>query len=166
MTRLGEDFFKRHTVEVARDLLGKKLIFGSFEGFITETEAYRGLDDEASHACKGPTPRSSIMFGPPGRAYIYFIYGMYYCLNLVTEEEGFPGAVLIRGMESMDGTLLKGPGLVCKHVGLTIDHNGCDLLTHSSFFIQEGYNPSTYEITSRIGIKKATEKPWRFKIKA
>ena len=97
--KLCDDFYNRSVVEVAQDLLGKTLVFFNFRGVITETEAYRGADDEASHAFKGPTPRSSIMYGPPGYSYVYLIYGLYHCLNIVTEAEGNPAAVLIRGLQ-------------------------------------------------------------------
>lgn len=100
--RLSYDFYKRNVVEVARDLIGKNLVFRNFQGIITETEAYRGSDDEASHAYKGMSNRSAIMFGPPGYLYVYMIYGMYYCINVVTEEVGHPSAVLIRGLRLGD----------------------------------------------------------------
>lgn len=99
MLKLSYEFYNRHVTEVAKDLLGKTLIVNNMQGIITETEAYKGADDEASHAFKGSTPRSSIMFGEPGFSYIYLIYGMYNCLNIVTEERGSPSAVLIRGLK-------------------------------------------------------------------
>jgi len=109
--RLSYDFYKRNVVEVARDLIGKNLVFRNFQGIITETEASRGSDDEASHAYKGTSNRSAIMFGPPGYLYVYMIYGMYYCINVVTEEVGHPSAVLIRGLRLPD-IHLDGPGKI------------------------------------------------------
>jgi DNA-3-methyladenine glycosylase len=159
--RLPRDFFSRHTVEVAQDLLGKKLVYGDQEGIITETEAYRGSDDEASHASRGITPRTSLMFGEPGRAYIYFIYGMYYCLNIVTEEPPSPGAVLIRSAQ-FPHKHIQGPGRLCKHLGLTKDQNGVDLLTSPTFYVLSQGEPVSYEATPRIGIQKAKDKLWRF----
>ena len=101
--KLKREFFERKTLVVARELLGKYLIhrIGTkiISGMITETEAYHGFRDLASHASRGRTKRTEIMFGPAGHAYIYLIYGMYYCLNVVTEREEYPAAVLIRGVE-------------------------------------------------------------------
>src|SRR3989344_7227500 len=111
--KLNREFFNRNTVVVARELLGKYLVrkIGSkiVRAKITETEAYCGPRDLACHASRGMTPRTKVMFGPPGRAYIYLIYGMYHCLNIVTEKEGYPAAVLIRGCELADG-----PGKTCR----------------------------------------------------
>lgn len=157
-------FFNRYCVDVAYDLIGKTLVFGAHQGIITETEAYRGADDPASHAHRGITPRSTLMFGPPGISYIYFIYGMYYCLNVVTEPEDSASAVLIRGIKLLTEpfTNLNGPGKLCRHLGITTQHNGIDLLTHNSFYIASGIIPHNIEATPRIGIKSATDKLWRF----
>jgi len=138
MLRLDNSFYNRHVVYVAKNLLGKTLVFGKVKGIITETEAYRGADDEASHAFSW-TPRSSIMFGPPGYSYIYFIYGMYHCLNIVTEEKNSPSAVLIRGLKLPD-IHLNGPGKVCKYLGITREHNGINLVTDNNFYLTERYN--------------------------
>lgn len=162
--KLSKDFFNRHVVDVAKDLLGKRLVFNSFQGIITETEAYRGSDDEASHSFRGMTPRSSVMFGEPGYSYVYFIYGMYHCLNIVTEEEGNPSAVLIRGLH-VPTLHLNGPGKLCRHLGITLDHNGINLIDNDSFYIAEGMPPLTFSSAPRIGIKKATDKLWRFEAK-
>ena len=99
MARLSRSFFNRSTLKVASDLLGQLLV-RKYRGrltkvIITETEAYIGQNDPACHACRGLTPRNRVMFGPAGHAYVYFIYGMYFCLNIVTEAEGFPAAVLL-----------------------------------------------------------------------
>ena len=102
MKKADHSFYNRHVVEVAQDLLGMTLVFKEHRALITETEAYRGIDDGASHAFNGPTPRSQVMFGAPGMSYVYFIYGMYHCLNIVTEPEGHPSAVLIRGVKLLD----------------------------------------------------------------
>lgn len=159
--KLQKDFFNRPTVEVAKDLLGKSLIFENFKGLITETEAYRGFDDEASHAYKGSTTRAAIMFGEPGYSYVYLIYGIHHCLNIVTESNGCPGAVLIRGLQ-LPSLNLDGPGKICQHLGITRQHNGLNITTHPHFYLENGIDSFTYKTTSRIGIKKATDKLWRF----
>lgn len=161
--KLSEDFFNRPTVEVAKDLLGKSLIFGNFKGIITETEAYRGLDDEASHAYRGPTTRAAIMFGEPGYSYVYLIYGIHHCLNIVTEEKGRPGAVLIRGLQ-LPSLTLNGPGKICRYLGITRQHSGINIVSHPHFYLTNGIDSFTYQTTPRIGIKKATDKLWRFMI--
>ena len=160
MLKLDNNFYNKHVVEVAKNLLGKTMVFGKVKGIITETEAYRGADDEASHAFNF-TPRSSIMFGPPGYSYVYFIYGMYYCLNIVTEERNSPSAVLIRGLKLPD-IHLNGPGKICKYLGITKEHNAINLVTDNNFYFTEGINSVTYTSTARIGIKKAIDKQWRF----
>lgn len=152
MATLSRNFYDRDTVEVAKDLLGKVLVHRLkgelLAGRITETEAYIGRCDKACHAYHYKrTPRTEALFAPPGHAYIYFIYGMYHCLNLVTEPEGEPAAVLIRGLEPLSGIetitrlrygdkpltparkrgLLNGPGKLCRGLGLTLEQNGIDL---------------------------------------
>jgi len=121
-------------------------------GKIVETEAYIGEGDPACHAARGKTPRNAVMYGPPGYAYIYFIYGMYFCLNVVTEEEGFPAAVLIRAVEPLTGiekmaqlrkqtkptALASGPGKLCQAFSLTREQNGLDLCTAGEVFLAEG----------------------------
>ncbi len=165
MEKLGVSFFCRHTTKVAQALLGQILVFGSHQGIITETEAYRGQDDEASHAFRGMTPRASIMFGKPGLSYVYFIYGKYYCLNIVTESEGEPGAVLIRGIKLINPLLsITGPGKVCRTLGITTAHNGLDLTTRDDFYIACGQESNSFQSTPRIGIRKAIDKHWRFVI--
>lgn len=158
--RLTADFFNNHVCQVARDLLGKRLVFGKYEGIITETEGYRGADDEASHAYRF-TKRSAIMFGPSGRSYVYLIYGMYHCLNIVTEEKDSPSAVLIRGLMLPD-IYLSGPGKICRHLGITMKENGIDLLSNHDFYVTEGIVPKEIITTPRIGITKAKDKLWRF----
>lgn len=154
-------FFSRPVLEVARDLIGKEFVFHQFRGLITETEAYGGKEDAASHAYPGLTRRNQAMFGPGGRVYIYLIYGMYYCLNIVTGEEGSPGAVLIRGLRLPD-LHLKGPGKICKHLGISKQEYGLNLLTHEHVYIAEGTQGISIKATPRIGITKATDKLWRF----
>lgn len=154
-------FFCRNSVQVAYDLIGKRFVFNNFSGIITETEAYGGQGDEASHAYKGLTPRNKIMFGPPGRLYVYFIYGMYYCVNVVTQEEGQASGVLLRGL-LLPQDYLNGPGKICKFLGISKQEYGLNLLTHESVYIAEGVTYSDIQTTSRIGIKKSTDKLWRF----
>ena len=113
--KLGNEFFSKNTLWVAKNLLGRFLCRRLESGqiisaMITETEAYRGLSDKASHASKGRTKRTEVMFGPSGSIYVYMIYGMHHCLNIVTERKDYPAAVLIRGVEGANG-----PGRVCKH---------------------------------------------------
>ncbi|MFH1428594.1 MAG: DNA-3-methyladenine glycosylase [Candidatus Margulisiibacteriota bacterium] len=149
MNILPRGFYNRPTITVARELLGKTLVYqvspdNRFTAKIIETEAYLD-DDPASHAFRGKTPRNAPMFGPPGFTYIYFIYGMYHCLNFVTEKEGKAGAVLIRALEPLEGieqmqknrargnknvdmhNLSNGPGKLCRALGLTKAHNEMDM---------------------------------------
>ena len=138
-------FYNRDTLIVAPELLGKLLVrresSGLLVGKIVETEAYRGVDDPASHSYRGKTPRNAVMFGAPGIAYVYFTYGNHYCLNAVTEDEGTPAAVLIRAVEPLEGVDLmmrnrgvekltevgSGPGKLTKALQITREQNGCDL---------------------------------------
>jgi DNA-3-methyladenine glycosylase len=161
--KLSYNFYNRNAVNVAKDLLGKCIIFKNFNGIITETEAYRGMDDEASHAFRGPTKRSAIMFGEPGYSYVYMIYGMHYCLNIVTEEVGNGSAVLIRGLK-LPNINLNGPGKLCKYLGISKEHNGINIIEDNCFYITNGIEEINYIATPRIGIKKATDKLWRFVI--
>jgi DNA-3-methyladenine glycosylase len=162
-SRLNHDFFNRHVLEVAPELLGKRLVVGEQEGIITETEAYGGFDDPASHAFKGPTKRSSVMFDRAGLSYVYFIYGMYYCFNIVTDKEGVGSAVLVRGvLLSKPAKLnLNGPGKLCKHMGINLAHNALDLITHEFIYLKNEANVD-FISTPRIGITKAQDKLWRF----
>ncbi|MDF3047094.1 MAG: 3-methyladenine glycosylase [Candidatus Midichloriaceae bacterium] len=159
--RLTKDFYNNCVVDVAKNLIGKRLIFGKHQGIITETEAYRGVDDEACHAFKGITNRTSIMFGPPGFAYVYLIYGMYHCLNIITEEEGKASGVLIRGLK-LPEINLNGPGKLCRYLGITREHNGINVVESDDFYLTEGVSVKNILITPRIGIAKAIDKPWRF----
>jgi DNA-3-methyladenine glycosylase len=164
-TILSRNFYERPTLIVAGELLGKTLKFSNFSGIITEVEAYIGRDDPACHAAKGYTKRTSVMFGKPGFSYVYFIYGMYHCLNVVTEEEGFPAAVLIRGLKLTDPLELNlgGPGILCKKLNITKEHNSLDLTAGHEFCVYESDCKLDYICTPRIGISSGKEKFWRFK---
>ena len=167
-SRLLQPFFDRCVVDVAKDLLGQTLVFGLHQGIITETEAYQGPNDPASHAYRGQTPRSSIMFGKPGISYVYMIYGMYFCLNIVAENEGLPGAVLIRGLHILNdhhepSLRLDGPGKICRFLGISKEHHNLDLTAHPTFYvISSPKKIISYKETPRIGIRVATDKLWRF----
>ncbi len=175
--KLPRAFYDRPTCEVAIDLLGRRLVRAGPEGVragrIVETEAYVGPDDRASHASRGRTARTSIMFGPPGYAYVYLIYGQHYCLNAVTEREGFPAAVLIRALEpeaSVPGRT-DGPGRLCRALGIDRSLNGADLVGEC-LWIEEGDRPCAVPLPleclatgRRIGVDYAGEwaaRPWRF----
>lgn len=162
-TPLNERFYAAHVTDVAQTLLGKQLVFNEFSGIITETEAYRGDDDPASHAYKGVTKRSSIMFGAPGFSYVYMIYGMYFCFNIVAEQEGQAAAVLIRGLRLASITL-DGPGKLCRHLGITKKNNGINLMRNASFYVTSGITVDDYKATSRIGIKQGQDKLWRYSL--
>lgn len=133
--RLPVSFYARPALTVARELLGTHLIVeeGGWRrvGRIVETEAYVGEHDLACHASKGRTPRTEVLFGPPGRAYVYLIYGMYHCFNVVTDPEGVGSAVLVRAVEPVEGlpeeARTDGPGRLCRALGLTLAHNRRDL---------------------------------------
>jgi len=166
------NFYNRNTLQVAKDLLGCKLCkkAGNItqKGTIVETEAYT-QDDPACHAYKGMTKRAATLFKMPGIAYVYFIYGMYYCVNVVTEQEGVAGAVLIRALEPLENIEnTNGPGKLCREMGINKLHNEIDL-THpdSELWIEKGEPLSEDRIftTTRIGIKQAADYPWRFYIK-
>jgi len=183
MKILPRSFYARDTALVARELLGKFLVRCTSEerlvGKIVETEAYYGMGDPASHSYKGKTKRAAIMWGPPGISYVYFTYGMHFLINVVTEKEGIPGAVLIRALEPVEGIeimmkntgktklleLTRGPGRLTKAFGIDGSFNGHDL-TKGELFIVEG-EKEVFEIecTSRIGIKKGLDKKLRFYVK-
>ena len=142
-------------------------------GRIVETEAYVGQEDLACHASKGRTPRTAVMFGPPGHVYVYFIYGMYHCLNAVTEREGFAAAVLIRAVEPLEGIHGRsdGPGRLCRAMGIDRSLNGADL-TEGQLVITRGDRGTREAVPAdavasgpRVGVGYAgewAEKPWRF----
>lgn len=161
--RLDRNYFENPTLEVAQDLIGKVMVFENFKGIITETEAYIGKDDPACHAARGLTPRTQVMFGPAGFSYVYFIYGMYHCLNFVTEKEGFPAAVLIRGLKIIDTDIHhNGPGKLCRALGITKEHNNLDLVLHPTFGVYDEGLQLLFQTTARIGISQGQDKLWRF----
>jgi DNA-3-methyladenine glycosylase len=178
---LRRSFYNRPTIEVARSLLGKILVHGRTAGMIVETEAYLGGDDLASHSARGITGRTRVIFGPPGHAYVYLIYGMYECLNLVCEPDGQPGCVLIRALEAVAGVeimrtrrpaahkpedLASGPGKLTLAMAITRAHNGVDV-TRGSLVVREPYEAREVDIavTPRIGITQCADLPLRFFIR-
>ena len=173
---LKRAFFERPTLEVAPELLGKQIILKENKkkqtiGVIVEVEAYTS-DDPACHAAHGKTPRNEVMFGQGGITYVYFIYGMYYCLNFVTEKKDIPGAVLIRALEvnEKDTRIASGPGKLCNYLNITKQHNKIDCCNIDSPLIvtnNSRYNKNDFLITQtfRIGISKAANLPWRWYIK-
>ncbi len=188
MTILHRKFYARDTLHVARALLGAKLIRlvngAELSGMIVETEAYCGEADSACHAHRGKTLRNAVMFGKPGHAYVYFTYGMHYLLNMVTEDEGNPCAVLIRavlplaGIEEMEarrkkkGTeLTNGPAKLCQAFGIDKCLNGWDLTCGKELWVEnyKGIPDKSILTTPRIGIdyakKEHREALWRFVVK-
>ena len=174
--RLNRKFFEKPTLEVARNLLGQILVrrFKKKEirGVICETEAYVGEKDKACHASRGRTPRSEVLFWEAGRAYVYLIYGMHYCFNIVTEKKDFPSAVLIRGA-LIDGEKITGPGRVCKFFKIDKKFNGRDLIGNKSLWFSAGGGPAglrslrrgVIKKYPRVGVEYAglwAKKPWRF----
>ena len=170
MKKLNRSFFQRPTIQVSKDLLGKVIKIGECSGRINEVEAYIGQNDPACHAARGRTERNKVMFGPAGLLYVYFTYGMYHCANIVTEEEGFPAAVLIRSIQPLEGedlmkkrrgkaeNLSDGPGKLCIALGVSKDsHNGIEAHVYD-----DGYKPQKVKSSPRIGIKVGLDKNWRF----
>jgi DNA-3-methyladenine glycosylase len=154
---------------VAQKLLGKLLVRGAKVGRIVEVEAYFGESDPASHSFPGKTARNAVLFGPPGHAYVYFIYGMHYCLNVSCEPEGQAGGVLFRALEPISGLKLStsGPGRLCKAFGITrARDNDVDFTSpKSDLQIQDdGYSANDILITPRIGITKEASRPARYLI--
>jgi DNA-3-methyladenine glycosylase len=164
VTKLNRDFYNRPTLEVAQALLGKILVFGNHHAIITETEAYIGLDDPACHAYKGRTKRTEVMFGPAGYSYVYLIYGMYHCLNFITEEKGIAAGVLIRGAKLITKPYihLNGPGKLCNFLQITKHHNSIDIVESGNFYVIDQDISLAFKATPRIGIKKGIDKLWRF----
>ena len=165
---LARAFYRRPAPQVARELLGKILSLEDASGRIVETEAYVGEGDAAAHFARGITPRTQVIFGPPGHAYVYFIYGMYDCMNVVCEPEGVAGAVLIRALEPVSGLkgLANGPGKLTRAIGINRSHNGVDV-TKGPITIHAPKRAETFEIatSTRIGITKSADLPLRFFIK-
>jgi len=180
MRRLGRRFYSRYTPDVARDMVGAILV-RELDGVVTsgrivETEAYRGADDPASHAYRGRTRRTEVMFGEAGHAYVYFTYGFHYCLNATTETRGSPGAVLIRAIEPIEGVevmrerrgveglrqLTDGPGKLTKAMGIDLALNGEDMVVSRKLYLCEGDPAGPVETSVRVGVSVGRETPWRF----
>lgn len=197
---LGRSFFARPTVEVARDLLGCRLVVDpgtpdEVVATLVEVEAYLGLEDPASHAHRGPTPRAAIMFGPPGHLYVYLSYGVHHCANLVTEIDGVAGAVLLRAAHVESGhdvvhrrrvehqalrvplaagaarvipayELLRGPGNLCRGLGIELDDNGTDVCSAASRVeVWAGERRPRIARGPRVGITRAADRPLRFALR-
>ncbi|WP_183362498.1 DNA-3-methyladenine glycosylase [Geomonas limicola] len=173
--RLQRSFFQRETQLVARELLGKLLerrVGGEVRvGRIVEVEAYLGPQDLAAHSSKGLTKRTRVLFGPPGYAYVYLVYGIYWCLNMVTEEEGHGTAVLLRALEPVQGIEMRtqGPGLLCKALGIDGSLNGQDLVSDELHLVDAPLpDPEQIQAKPRIGVAYAKEwaaLPLRFYLK-
>jgi len=178
---LPQSFYSRPTLRVARDLLGQILTHespdGTAAGRIVEVEAYLPKNDPGCHAVRGKTPRNHVMFGPPGRAYVYFCYGNHYLFNVVTEKEGVPGAVLIRALEPLKGeefmanrrgyskpgekALTNGPGKLVQALGIAKTHNGTSLL-QKPLYLRQAERKGRVGVTTRIGITEGSDLPLRF----
>lgn len=171
-------FYDRPVTEVARNLLGAILVHGTLAGRIVETEAYLGTGDRAAHSWHGLTARTKVIFGPPGHAYVYLIYGAHECLNLVAEPDGHPGCVLIRALEPLCGIeqmrqrrpaarrleeLASGPGKLTAAMGITAKLNGADV-TRGELTVRRPVQPDVFEIavTPRIGVTHCADWPLRF----
>jgi DNA-3-methyladenine glycosylase len=188
MARLERDFYARDTLVVARDLLGQRLVRvvdgQRLAGRIVEVEAYVGQGDEACHAARGRTDRNAVMFGLPGYAYVYFIYGMHHCVNAVTEPEGFAAAVLIRAVEPLEGLdvmqqhrkgrqgveLTNGPAKLCYAMDIDRGLNGTDLVSGQALWIEYERAVPDARVASgpRIGVRgdeRALTVPWRLWIR-
>ena len=178
--KLSRKFYQRDSLIVAQELLGKYIVYNSNNGKlsarIVEVEAYIGKGDPACHASRGKTKRNEVMFGNAGFVYVYLIYGMYYCMNFVTEKKDYPAAVLIRACEIDKGfdiakennpkknmkNILSGPGLFCKAFGITKEQNGIDLTGDSLYVETRDRKQVEIVSTSRIGISEGKEMLWRF----
>lgn len=178
---LDREFFARDTLEVARDLIGQYVVRNMdgylLAGRIVEVEAYIGEDDPACHARFGPTNRNRVMYGPGGFSYVYFIYGMYNMLNIVSDREGFPAAVLIRALEPIEGmakmkelrdssqieNLTSGPGKLCAALDIDTSLSAIDMTVPGDLYVAEGAGkPFKIASTSRIGIREGLDREWRF----
>jgi DNA-3-methyladenine glycosylase len=184
MVKLDRSFYDRPTLKVAVDLIGKVLVRRlngrNLAGKIVETEAYVGPSDLASHASRGKTPRTAVMFGPPGVSYVYMIYGFYFCLNAVTESEGHPAAVLIRALEPLenirtmrtlrsnpqrDTNIASGPGKLCMALSIDKNLNAVDLAAGKLWIEDRSLEVCAIDAGPRVGVDYAGEykdKPWRF----
>jgi DNA-3-methyladenine glycosylase len=178
--RLDRRFFARYTPEVARELLGcllvRKIGEKALSGRIVEVEAYRGSDDPASHSFRGVTKRSAVMFGEAGYVYVFFSYGVHWCLNFTTEEEGQPGAVLIRALEPVEGIeemarnrgvselerLTNGPGKLTRALSIDGAFNGEDVVKSKKLYVLSGEEPVKIKASVRMGISRGREQQWRY----
>ena len=175
---LDKKFFNRPAIELAKALLGKQLVFGKTRGIIVETEAYLYRDDPGCHASRGPTQRNAPMFGPAGYTYVYLIYGMYHCLNIVSGKEGEGEAVLIRALEPVQGielmqnrrktkkieNLCNGPGKLTQAFGITLKHNNLSLIDGPIQIYNNRIKPEIVTST-RIGLTTGKDLELRFYIK-
>ena len=176
---LPRDFFDRPVEEVAPDLLGRVFVHEGVAVRLTEVEAYAGPLDPASHAYRGLTPRTAVMFGPPGHAYVYFTYGMHYCVNLVCGPDGTASAVLLRAGEivagketarsrrprSTDRDLARGPARLCMALGIAREQNGLDVCSPTGplrITPGEPADPSLIRTGPRTGVNGGKDTPWRF----
>jgi DNA-3-methyladenine glycosylase len=177
---LARRFYAAGAVEVAPRLLNKLLVRGGRVGRIVEVEAYRGSADPASHAFRGPTRRNATMFGPPGRLYVYFTYGMHFCANVVCMPQGTAEAVLLRALAPVEGLdamraarpgiekdhqLASGPAKLCQAMGIARGEDGVDLVTSGGVLqvMDDGVPPPADPgVSGRVGIRHATESPWRW----
>ncbi len=180
--KLPRSFYARHAVEVAPDLLGKLLVRslpeGVLKGRIVETEAYTGTSDPGSHAYRGPTHRNQVMFGPAGYVYVYLSYGMHHCMNVVTDEPGVAGAVLLRALEPVAGIdimeqnrkgrsraeLLNGPGKICQAYHILREQNGADLESSDMWIERDGFQADRVRVGTRVGITAGADLPYRFSV--
>ena len=187
--RLSRDYFTRNTVQVARGLLGTRLVrlegYQRVGGLIVETEAYRGEEDQACHARAGRTKRTQVMYGQPGHAYVYFTYGKHWMLNIVTEAEGYPAAVLIRAILPDEGAALiaarrnsqpparwtDGPAKLCQALHIDGNQHGLDLCDpQSEILVESGIDvpDSDVAVSARVGLNTVPEPwksmPWRFRL--
>ncbi len=170
---LPREFFDRPTLQVARSLLGKFIVreqgAEQLVGRIIEVEAYVGPEDRASHASRGRTARTDVMFGPPGVAYVYLVYGMYHCFNVVTEQEGYPAAILVRAIQ-VGESLIDGPGRLCRRFQIDRCLNRIDLTQGEVLWFEdrgEQVSRSAIGTFPRIGVDYAglwAKKPWRFRL--
>jgi len=176
--KLTRHFFDRPVLTVASELIGATLLVNGIGGRIVEVEAYHQTEP-AAHSYRGLTPRTAVMFGPPGRAYVYRSYGLHWCLNFVCEKAGSAAAVLIRAIEPLDGLsamhkrrdgiddqrlLCAGPGRLCAAMNVTVAQNGLPL-DRPPFVLRARSDTPEIVTGPRIGITKAVEKPWRFGLK-
>jgi len=182
LRRLPRSFYARTAVEVAPELLNKVLIAPGVRGRIVEVEAYTGSADPGSHAHRGRTPRTDVMFGPPGHLYVYFTYGMHWCANVVCDEVGVPGAVLLRAVTPLSGLermrerrpkarrsvdLCSGPAKLASAFGLDGDHDGLDLQRNGQGIriADDGVAPPSAPANGvRVGLSRGAEIPWRWAV--